>query len=86
MSTSCPWLVISIINEYSGFRSSGTNFNGSCSLFSSLVSLFSSFVFGVAGVIGFFSSVIDESGLIVVINIDVGCGGDLSSGLSLSRI
>jgi hypothetical protein len=38
----------------------------------------SSFILGVTEVIGFFSSVIDESGLIVVINIDVGCGGDFS--------
>ncbi len=64
--------MISIINVYSRFRSSGINLYCSGSLFSSLVSDFSSFVNGVDGVIGFFSSVIDESGLIVVTNIDVG--------------
>jgi hypothetical protein len=55
--------------------------NCSCSILSSV---FSSFVFDVEGIIVFFSSVIDESGWIVVMNIDVGCGGDLSSTFSFS--
>jgi hypothetical protein len=36
-------------------------------------------------VIDFDSSVIDESGLIVVTNIDAGSGGDLSSTFSFSK-
>jgi hypothetical protein len=72
LRTSGPCLVISIINVYSGFRSSGINLYCSPSIFSSLVSVFSSLLFGVDGIIDFFSSIIDESGLIVVTNIAVG--------------
>lgn len=73
LSTSCPWLEISIINVYLVFRSIGVDFNCSCS----------SVRVGVEGLSGFCSSIIDESGLIVVTNIDVGCGGDLLSTFSI---